>query len=145
MANIQHATRNMDSITLAFKVMTYDIDFAGVVSNITYVRWLEDLRNLLAEGRLTLGDAFARGIAPTLTRTEIDYLTPVRFPDTVDGRMWPEKMGRARWVLAAEFTSRSTGQVAARARQTGVFVSLETLRPVPLPPEYGASTAKGVS
>ncbi len=95
MANIQHATRNMDSITLAFKVMTYDIDFAGVVSNITYVRWLEDLRNLLAEGRLTLGDAFARGIAPTLTRTEIDYLTPVRFPDIVDGRMWPEKTGRA--------------------------------------------------
>lgn len=126
----------MDSITLAFKVMTYDIDFAGVVSNITYVRWLEDLRNLLAERRLTLGDAFARGITPVLMRTEIDYLAPVRFPDTVDGRMWPEHMGRARWVLTAEFTSCATGQVTARARQTGVFVSLETLKPVPLPAEY---------
>jgi len=26
------------------KVATYDIDFAGIVSNISYIRWLEDLR-----------------------------------------------------------------------------------------------------
>ncbi len=128
----------MNDITLAIKVMTYDIDFAGVVSNITYVRWLEDLRNVLAEQRLTLGDAFARGIAPTLMRTEIDYLAPARFPDTIDGRMWPEHMGRARWILAAEFTSRATGQVTARARQTGVFISLATLQPIRLPKEYRA-------
>jgi acyl-CoA thioester hydrolase len=29
--------------------MTYEIDFAGVVSNIVYVRWLEDLRNLFCD------------------------------------------------------------------------------------------------
>ncbi len=126
----------MNDITLAIKVMTYDIDFAGIVSNISYVRWLEDLRLAVAEQRLALGDAFARGIAPVLMRTEIDYLAPVRYPDTVDGRMWMEQVGPIRWTLAAEFTSRATGRVTARARQSGVFISLATLQPIRLPKEY---------
>lgn len=126
----------MREVRRSFTVMTYDIDFAGVVSNITYTRWLEDLRSLFAEQTLSVGEAFKRGIAPALTRTEIDFLAPVRFPDTVDGRMWLDELGPARWVLAAEFSSQATATVAVRARQTGVFVSLLTLRPVPLPDEY---------
>jgi len=126
----------MKEVRRAFTVMTYDIDFAGVVSNITFTRWLEDLRSLFAEQTLSVGEAFNRGIAPALTRTEIDFLAPVRFPDTVEGRMWLDELGPARWVLAAEFSSQASGAVAVRARQTGLFVSLQTLRPVPLPKEY---------
>lgn len=126
----------MREIRHSFKVMTYEIDFAGVVSNIVYVRWLEDLRNLFAEEALSLGDAMKRGIVPTLVRTEVDYLAPVRYPDVVDARMWLEEAGRARFVLGAEFVSRASGQVSARAKQTGLFVSSQTLRPVSLPEEY---------
>jgi acyl-CoA thioesterase FadM len=68
--------------------------------------------------------------------TEIDYLAPVRFPDTVTGQMWLAKQGRSKWELAAEFRSQTTGQLVARARQIGVFVALDTLRPVRLPEEY---------
>ena len=128
----------MQSIQHSFKVMTYDIDFAGIVSNISYIRWLEDLRNLFAEQALSLGDALGRGIAPALMHTEIDYLAPVRFPDTVTGRMWLAEQGRIKWVLAAEFQSQATNQLVARAKQIGVFVALETLRPVRLPKEYQA-------
>ncbi|HEY4690787.1 MAG TPA: thioesterase family protein [Anaerolineae bacterium] len=120
----------------SFRVMTYDIDFAGVVSNQVYVRWLEDLRNLFADQALSLSDAVARGIVPVLARTEIDYLAPARFPDTIDGHMWLEDTGRAKWVLGAEFVSRANGQVTAKARQFGVFVSMESGRPVPLPEEF---------
>ncbi len=126
----------MQTIQHEFRVMTYDIDFAGIVSNISYIRWLEDLRNLFAEQALSLGDALQRGIAPALMHTEIDYLAPVRFPDIVTGRMWLAEHGRSKWDLAAEFESQGTGQLVARAKQTGVFVSLETLRPVRLPEEY---------
>ena len=126
----------MQIIQHTFKVMTYDIDFAGIVSNISYIRWLEDLRNLFAEQSLSLGDAFQRGIAPALMHTEIDYLAPVRFPDTVIGRMWLSEQGRIKWVLAAEFESQATNKIVARAKQIGVFVALETLRPVRLPKEY---------
>lgn len=127
----------MKDFTHAFPVMTYDIDFAGVVSNLVYIRWLEDLRNFLAGQVLPLGEAFKRGIAPTLMRTEIDYLAPVRFPDVVVGRMWRAENSRVRFKLAAEFTSQTTGAVTARAQQMGVFVSLTTLHPVRLPEEFG--------
>jgi acyl-CoA thioester hydrolase len=129
----------MQTVQHSFRVMTYDIDFAGIVSNISYIRWLEDLRNLFAEQALSIGDALQRGIAPALMRTEIDYLAPVRFPDIVTGRMWMTEQGRSKWVLAAEFQSQGTNQIVARAKQIGVFISLETLRPVRLPEEYRIS------
>jgi acyl-CoA thioester hydrolase len=78
----------VNEVRHVFPVMTYDIDFAGVLSNLAYVRWLEDLRILFAEQALPLGAALARGIAPALLRTEIDTLAPVRFPDQVEGRLW---------------------------------------------------------
>jgi acyl-CoA thioester hydrolase len=121
-----------------FQVMTYDIDFAGVLNNGVYVRWLEDLRTLFAEQVLPLSQALKRGIVPTLSRTEIDYLAPVRFPDKLEGRMGLMEHGRARFVLWGEFTSQASGLVTARAKQTGVFVYLTTLRPAPLPAEFAA-------
>jgi acyl-CoA thioester hydrolase len=126
----------MQTIQHSFRVMTYDIDFAGIVSNISYIRWLEDLRNLFAEQALSIGEAFQRGIAPALMRTEIDYLAPVRFPDTVTARMWMAEQGRTKWALEAEFQSQAAGRLVVRARQTGVFIALQTLRPVRLPEEY---------
>jgi acyl-CoA thioesterase FadM len=149
----------MQIVEHAFRVMTYDIDFAGIVSNtlapartpswrsvpgsagVTYIRWLDGwshLRNLYAERFLSLGEAFQWGIAPALMRTEIDYLAPVRFPATLGGRMWLAEHGRVKFVLVAEFESAAPvrGQVVARARQTGPFVALDTLRPVRLPEEY---------
>src|SRR5688572_21591612 len=122
----------MQTIQHTFRVMTYDIDFAGIVSNISYIRWLEDLRNLFAEQALSIGDALQRGIAPALMHTEIDYLAPVRFPDTIIGRMWLAEHGRTKWVIAAEFRSQTMDRLVARAKQFGVFISLETLRPVRL-------------
>ena len=47
----------MNEVRHSFRVMTYDIDFAGVVSNITYTRWLEDLRNWFAEPAVETGAA----------------------------------------------------------------------------------------
>ncbi len=119
-----------------FPVATYDIDFAGVLNNGVYIRWLEDLRLLFADQLLPLAEAAKRGIVPTISRMEIDYLAPVRFPDKLEGRMGLIEHGRARFVLWGEFRSQIRGLVTARARQTGVFVHLDTLRPVPLPEEF---------
>ncbi len=55
-----------------FPVATYDIDFAGVLNNGVYIRWLEDLRLLFADRVLPLSEADKRGIVPTISRTEID-------------------------------------------------------------------------
>jgi acyl-CoA thioester hydrolase len=126
----------MQTIQHDFRVMTYDIDFAGIVSNISYIRWLEDLRNLFAEQTLSIGEALQRGIAPSLMHTEIDYLAPVRFPDVITGQMWLAEHGRSKWELAAQFKSQAMNQLVARAKQVGAFVAVDTLRPVRLPEEY---------
>jgi acyl-CoA thioester hydrolase len=119
-------------ITLPLPVRTYDIDFVGIVSNIVYVRWLEDLRLQMLAEYFPLDTAMrVQGIAPLLLRTEIDYKRAIRLFDAVQGRMWLADAGRARQVLAAEFTVE--GQLHAAARQTTCFINLASGRPVPTP------------
>lgn len=119
-------------ITHPFTVRTYDIDFANIVSNIVYIRWLEDLRLQMLAEFFPLDTAMqALGIAPVLLRTEIDYKRAIRLFDEVQGRMWLEQSGRVRQMLAAEFAV--DGRVHATARQTTCFIDLTSGRPVPTP------------
>lgn len=121
-----------NEITLPFTVRTYDIDFASIVSNIVYIRWLEDLRLQMLAEFFPLDTAIqSLGIAPVLLRTEIDYRRAIRLFDAVQGRMWLAEAGPVRQILAAEFTI--DGRVHAAARQTTCFINLSSGRPVPTP------------
>jgi acyl-CoA thioester hydrolase len=124
-------TRRPLAVSAAIRVQGYDVDFAGIVSNIVYVRWLEDLRYQVLETYYPLRQLLAEGLAPVLARTEIDYRRPIRHFDRVEGHMWLSALPAPRWVLSAEFYA--NGKRAARAQQTGVFVSTSTLRPAPMP------------
>jgi acyl-CoA thioester hydrolase len=53
-------------VELVLPVKTYDIDFAGIVSNIVYIRWLEDLRLEMLDAYLPLQKMLEDGIAPIL-------------------------------------------------------------------------------
>ena len=114
-------------------VRTYDIDFAGVVSNIVFVRWLEDLRLAMMAEAYPIVRALAEDVAPILLETRIAYERPVTIHDALKGRMWVTEMGRVKWHVAAEFVVGEA--VHARAEQTGLFIRLSTRRPVapPLP------------
>lgn len=119
-------------IILPISVRTYDIDFVGIVSNIVYIRWLEDLRLQMLAKFFPLDAAMQTlGIAPILLRSEIDYKRAIRLFDVVQGRMWLAEAGRARQMLQAEFTV--DGRVHAAARQTTCFIDLASGRPVPTP------------
>jgi acyl-CoA thioester hydrolase len=112
-------------------IRTYDIDFAGIVSNIAFVRWLEDLRLGLMEEAYPLREALAEDVAPILLSTEIRYRRPVRIGDRLLGRMRVKGLERVRWRLAALFTV--AGMVHAEAEQEGLFMRLSTRRPIPIP------------
>src|SRR6516165_5915234 len=84
-------------------IRTYDIDFAGIVSNIVFVRWLEDLRLGLMDLAYPLIQALADDIAPILLSTRIAYRRPVTIADTLVGRMRLAGLTRVRWQLVAEF------------------------------------------
>ena len=53
-------------VELYLPVRTYDIDFAGIVNNIVYVRWLEDLRLEMLSRFLPLEELLQNGIAPLI-------------------------------------------------------------------------------
>jgi acyl-CoA thioester hydrolase len=113
------------------RVQTYDIDFAGIVSNIVFIRWLEDLRLGLMEEAYPLLRALAEDVAPILLATRITYRRPVTIADPVVGRIRVSGLSRVRWRLAAEFTV--GGVVHAAAEQEGLFMRLSTRRPIPIP------------
>ncbi len=112
-------------------VRTYDIDFANIVHNIVYFRWLEDLRSEALVDVLPIDEILATGISPILVESAIEYKWPVRIGDVVTGRMWVAELSRTRWTLAAEIVVGE--RVCAAARQSGYFADLRTLRPVRVP------------
>ena len=120
-------------VELELEPRTYDIDFAGVVSNIVYVRWIEDLRLEMLRRFLPLPELMEQGLAPTLIRSSIDYKYPVRLFDRVQASMWLTGLGRTRWEVAARFVRMSDGKTAAEAAQTGVLVELSSGRPGRIP------------
>lgn len=123
---------HMLSVEMQIKPMTYDIDYAGHVSNIVYVRWLEDLRTAWLDAYAPLPVLMEDGIGPVLLRTEIDYLRPIRlFDNPVEGHLWIAEYDRIRATMRAEF--RVQGEVHAQAIQVGMFFKVQSGKPVRIP------------
>jgi acyl-CoA thioester hydrolase len=121
-------------VMLQFPVRTYDIDFAGVVSNIVYIRWLEDLRLTILEKHYPLERFLEVGIAPALIETHIRYLRPVTIYDKPVGRIWVSMVRRMKFGFHAEI---SVGdEIAAAADQVGCVVGISDLKPVTIPDEF---------
>jgi acyl-CoA thioester hydrolase len=118
-------------IELHLPVKTYDIDFAGIVSNIVYVRWLEDLRLEMLSSFLPLAEQLENGIAPMVLSTTIDYKQSLQMADRPIGKMWIESLASLRWVVGAEISI--AGKISAIAQQTGIFVNLQTKKPIRIP------------
>jgi len=108
-------------------VKTYDIDFMGIVSNIAYVRWMEDLRLHMLEVHYPLQKLMSELIVPILTQTHIEFRRPIKMHDQVKGCIWMDKFDASGWVANMEFLV--NGKHAASARQSGVFINIGTMKP----------------
>jgi acyl-CoA thioester hydrolase len=122
------------AVELQFKVQTYDIDFAGIVSNQVYIRWLEDLRLEFLDTYAPLDRLLADGRVPVLVSTEISYKRALRLFDRPHGRIWMMEVGRVRWTLEAAISN--AGALAATARHVCAFVDTSTLRPRAVPSAF---------
>lgn len=127
-----HSLRPLE-IKLEIPVRTYDIDFAGIVSNIVYIRWLEDLRIKLLEEHFPPIHQKEQAIFPVLAETQIAYKRPIRLFDQVTGQLWISNLKRLKWSVQAEILCNN--ELAAIATQTGAFVDFKSIRPVPIPDE----------
>jgi acyl-CoA thioester hydrolase len=118
-------------VEIRLPVRTYDIDFAGVVNNIVYVRWLEDLRLEMLARHFPLDEQLKNGIAPVIVQTKIDYKQPIKISDVPTGKMWIEMMESLRWTVNAVISV--NGKVAALGEQVGIFVDLQNNKPIRMP------------
>jgi acyl-CoA thioester hydrolase len=66
------------NIRLEIEIKTYDIDIAGHVNNIVYVRWLEDLRTMLLSEIFLLDKLLETNYYPVVTSTEIKYKKQIK-------------------------------------------------------------------
>jgi len=126
---MQKRTLNID---LPITVKTYDIDFMGIVSNISYIRWMEDLRLQFLEVHYPLQKLMSELIVPILSHTHLDYKRPIRMHDQVIGSIWMDKFDSSGWIANMEFTV--NGKLAATGAQGGVFINIGTMKPAN-PPE----------
>jgi acyl-CoA thioester hydrolase len=115
-------------------VQTYDIDFAGIVSNIVYIRWLEDLRLKMMEKYLPLNELLPQNYCPTLASTQIEYKQALRLFDRPIGKMWMSKLGRLRFTIHAEIYHQQ--KLVTQATQVGFFVNINTMRPMTIPQKF---------
>lgn len=122
---------NCFETSINIRVGTYDIDYAGHVSNQVYLRWCEDLRLQLLEEHFPLEDLMAEGYMPVLVASEVRYHKPVKLFDKPVGYMWVEKLGGATMQFAGEF--RVGEALVTSVKHTGVFVNSQTMKPCKLP------------
>lgn len=131
-------------INTAIEVKPYDIDFMGIVSNITYIRWIEDLRMLFLKTHYTLDQLMSDGHVPVIQTTLMNYMRPIRMFDHVTGIMWMESFDSPKWTARMEIMVND--KMAAYATQSGVFISLATMKPSMVPEKlnaiYDAALAK---
>ena len=55
------------------EVNGYDIDAMGIVSNIVFIKWFEDLRTIFINQYMNYSEMMTQGISPILMKTEVDY------------------------------------------------------------------------
>jgi len=117
--------------SLDIRVGTYEIDYAGHVSNQVYLRWCEDLRLQLLEEHFPLEGLMADGFMPVLISSEVRYHKPIKLFDKPTGYMWLEKLGPATMEFCGEF---KVGEMLATSvKHTGVFVNTTTMKPTRMP------------
>ncbi len=104
------------------EVNVYDIDAMGIVSNIVYVRWFEDLRTAFINQYMTYSEMMKFNISPILMRTEADYKVPLTIHDKPVGRCWLVKVSRMKWEL--EFEIATEDKVHCTGYQKGGFYNV---------------------
>jgi YbgC/YbaW family acyl-CoA thioester hydrolase len=124
-------------IQTEIQVMFFDTDCAGVVHNISYLRFIEIARTLLAdELGMGLVEMARTNVYPVVVRTEIDYRRPAKLGDKLAVHGWLDRVERMRFWCAFEVRRPADGALIAESRQMLAVIKMPPGRPVPTPEEW---------
>ncbi len=129
-------------LTKEIPVRSYDIDVLGIVSNIVYIRWFEDLRTYFLDVYYPYQEMLKENISPVLKETHIDYKYPITIQDQVQGKVWLSGVSKSKWECSFEFFTES--RVYAIGQQMGYFIDVKRKRPVRVPEKFKALWERAV-
>lgn len=121
-------------LTKEVPVRSYDIDVLGIVSNIVYIRWFEDLRTAFLEVHYPYQKMLEENISPVLKETHIDYKYPITIQDQIKGQVWLSGVSKSKWECSFEFFNEL--RVYATGQQMGYFIDVQRKRPVRVPEKF---------
>jgi acyl-CoA thioester hydrolase len=127
-----------------FRVRHYECDAYGHVNYANYLRYMQETAfDATAAAGYDLARYEAMGRYWLARETDIEYLRPLRYGDSVQVKTWVADFRRVRSRRTYEFrrfdpsTRLRPGseELAARAHTDWVFLDSATLRPTPIPQE----------
>ena len=119
------------------RVMFFDTDCGGVVSNIAYLRFIEIARTHLAEELgLAVVEMAQKESYPVVVRTEIDYRRAARLGDRLVIEGWLDRAERARFWCAFRITRSQDNTLIAECRQTLALIEMPTGKLLRLPEHW---------
>jgi acyl-CoA thioester hydrolase len=109
--------------SINFNIKTYEIDIAGHVSNIVYVKWLEDLRCKLFEQIIPIDKLLNEDLYPVVTSTTLVYKKQLKLGDNPFGFIWIENIKHNMMILKFNFISDE--KICVFAEQKCVVMNLK--------------------
>ena len=122
-----------------FRVRLYECDPYGHVNHANYVRYMQETAfDASAAVGYPLDWYDSHGRAWVIRETDITYLKPLRYGDTVTVRTWVSDFRRVHCRRTYELRN-TEGELVAQAHTDWVYMDQETQRLVTVPPEMIAA------
>jgi acyl-CoA thioester hydrolase len=123
-----------------------DMDALGHVSNLVYVRWIQDVAKAHSIAVGWDHEAYIRlGAVFVVRRHEVDYLLPAYGGDAIRLVTYVAGWSAATADRRTSIVRLSDGREIARARTTWALVTIGTGRPRRVPPEIMAAFERSVA
>lgn len=118
------------------RVRHYECDPYGHVNQANYLRYMQEAAfGASAAAGYDLDRYEAIDRLWLVRETEIEYLRPLRYGDTVQIKTWVSDFRRVRSRRAYELRHDGSSKLVARASTDWVYLQLSTGRPATIPPE----------
>lgn len=126
--------------TRTFRIRHYECDAYGHLNAVNYVRYMQEAAfDASAAAGYGLPRYDAMGRMWLVKETEIDYLAPMRYGDSVTVTTWVADFRKVRSRRAYEMHDPATGRQVARASTDWVFLEKPSGRPAEIPREMMAA------
>jgi acyl-CoA thioester hydrolase len=128
------------TLVRTFRVRHYECDAYGHVNNVNYLRYMQEAAfDASAAAGYDLARYSEMDRHWLIRETEIEYLRPLRYGDSVQVKTWVADFRRVRSRRAYELRHSGSGDLVARASTDWVFLDISTGRPTKIPVEMKAA------